>query len=49
MNLRALVANAWPSRVPVKPLGVGTAEFVVIIFIILIILIIMRRLVRLKR
>ncbi len=49
MNLRTLVANASPSRVPVQPLGVGTAEFVVILFIIFIIIIIVRKLVKFKR
>ncbi len=49
MNLRALVANAHASRVPEKPLGVGTAEFVVIVFIVLIIVIIVRKLVSFKR
>ena len=46
MNLRTLVANP---HVPIKPFGVGTAEFVVIVFMFLVILFIMRRLVRLKR
>ncbi len=49
MNLRALIANASPSRVPVQRLGVGTAEFVVIVFIILVIIIIVRKLVKVKR
>ncbi len=49
MNLRALVANASPSRVPVQPFGGGTTEFVVIVFIIFIIIIIIRRLVKFRR
>jgi hypothetical protein len=49
MRLRALVANASPSRVSDKPFGVGTAEFIVIVFIILIIIIIVRKLVSFNR
>lgn len=49
MRLRTLVANASPSRVPDKPFGVGTAEFIVIVFISLIIIIIVRKLISFKR